>query len=303
MKLKSRIAGSATALALALGMSAAPAFAAAPVVSDPERTAYDQGTMSSRGNCSTIAVGTILNVDKTAGLGLIEEALTSSSKGYPRNSEDVGELRIGQCAVETSAGFSGGEPTGFGEYVNKDVAKFGTKLTGISDCLGAAIEPVDLEERPLTGKLSITFTDLTKLAAYIRIQGFDTEAADMVWLTGIVAKGEGVGTTIGGSVWFNPAYKAKTATGYFGSTPTDDPKTVPDETLDPTQVTAAVTIAPGYATGAIFTVAEALACSEGTGDVGLIYGVPGLDLIGLGGGDGFPSPALGTDADGIQFLL
>ena len=295
MQLKSKIAGSAMAMALALGMSAAPAFAGAPVVATGE-VAYDQGTMSSRGNCSTIAIGTILNGAKSSGLGLTEQALTSSSKGYARNSTDVSAARVGQCAVETSAGFSGGTPTGFGEYVNKDVAKFGTKLTGISDCLGAALEPVDLDERPLTGKLSIGFTDASKLDAYIRIQGFDTAAADKVWLTGIVAKGEGVGTTIGGNVWFNPVTKIKGA-GLYGTAIVDDVKTVG---FDESTFTS---VAPGYATSVGFTIGEAIACSTGTGDVGLGYGVPGLDLIGLGGGAGFPSLGLGTSADGIQFLL
>ena len=295
MQLKSKIAGSAMAMALALGMSAAPAFAGAPVVATGE-VAYDQGTMSSRGNCSTIAIGTILNGAKSSGLGLTEQALTSSSKGYARNSTDVSAARVGQCAVETSAGFSGGTPTGFGEYVNKDVAKFGTKLTGISDCLGAALEPVDLDERPLTGKLSIGFTDASKLDAYIRIQGFDTAAADKVWLAGIVAKGEGVGTTIGGNVWFNPVTKIKGA-GLYGTAIVDDVKTVG---FDESTFTS---VAPGYATSVGFTIGEAIACSTGTGDVGLGYGVPGLDLIGLGGGAGFPSLGLGTSADGVQFLL
>ncbi|CAB4660621.1 unannotated protein [freshwater metagenome] len=295
MQLKSKIAGSAMAMALALGMSAAPAFAGAPVVATGE-VAYDQGTMSSRGNCSTIAIGTILNGAKTSGLGLTEQALTSSSKGYARNSTDVSAARVGQCAVETSAGFSGGTPTGFGEYVNKDVAKFGTKLTGISDCLGAALEPVDLDERPLTGKLSIGFTDASKLDAYIRIQGFDTAAADKVWLTGIVAKGEGVGTTIGGNVWFNPVTKIKGA-GLYGTAIVDDVKTVG---FDESTFTS---VAPGYATSVGFTIGEAIACSTGTGDVGLGYGVPGLDLIGLGGGSAFPSLGLGSTAAGIQFLL
>ena len=293
MQLKSKIAGSAMAMALALGMSAAPAFAGAPVVATGE-VAYDQGTMSSRGNCSTIAIGTILNGAKTSGLGLTEQALTSSSKGYPRNSGDVSAARVGQCAVETSAGFAGGTPTGFGEYVNKDVAKFGTKLTGISDC--NSIEGPDLEERPLTGKLSIGFTDASKLDAYIRIQGFDTVAADMVWLTGIVAKGEGVGTTIGGNVWFNPVTKIKGA-GLYGTAIVDDVKTVG---FDESTFTS---VAPGYATSVGFTIGEAIACSTGTGDVGLGYGVPGLDLIGLGGGSAFPSLGLGSTAAGIQFLL
>ena len=292
MKLKSRIAGSATALVLALGMSAAPAFAAAPIAATGE-VIYDQGEMSSRGSCSTIGVGSILNPLKTAGLSLVEETLTSSSKGYPRNSGDVSALRVGECAVRTSAGFSGGTVSGLGDYVFKSVAKFGTKLTGISDC--NSIEGADTDERPLTGKMSIGYTDLTKTDAYIRIQGFDTTAADKVWLTGIVAKGEGAGTTIGGNVWFNPVLKIKGA-GLYGAAIVDDVKTVG---FDESTFTS---VATGYATSACFTIGEAIACSTGSGTVGG-NGLPGLELIGLGGGVGFDSIALGTPADGVQFLL
>lgn len=292
MKLKSRIAGSATALALALGMSAAPAFAAAPIAATGETT-YDQGEMSSRGSCSTVAVGSILNPAKTAGLSLVEELLTSSSKGFPRNSGDVAAARVGECAVRTSAGFSNGTVSGIGDYVIKSVAKFGTKLTGISDC--NSVEGADLDERPLTGKMSIGFSDLSKTDAYIRIQGFDTDSPDKVWLAGIVAKGEGVGTTIGGAVWFNPVIKIKGA-GLYGTPIVDDPKTIG---FDESTFTS---VATGYATSAGFTIDQALPCSTGTGTVGS-NGVPGLELIGLGGGSGFVSVALGTAADGVQFLL
>lgn len=305
MNLKTRILGVSAGVALAVGL-AGPAFAAAPVVSTGE-TAYDQGTMSSRGSCSTIAIGTILDAAKLNGLGATEQALTSSSKGYPRNSADAAAFRVGECAVRTSAGFSGGVATGFGDYVIKYVAKFGTKLTSpATDCNSTPADTPDLDERPLAGKMSIGFTDLTKTDAYIRVQGFDSDpdgagpiaaSADKVWLTGIVAKGEGVGATIGGNVWFNPAKKAKTATGYYGSTPTDDPKTAEDEST----LTA---IAPGYATSVLFTIGEAIGCSDGgVTPIGTSYGVPGLDLIGLGGGTGFPSIGLGTAADGVQFLI
>lgn len=294
MNLKSRILGVSAGVALAVGM-AGPAFAGAPVV-ETGATAYDQGSMATRGGCSTVAVGTILNAAKTAGLGATEEAMTSSSKGYPRSSADAAALRVGQCSLQQRLGVTG-TAVNFGgiNYVNKDLAKFGTKLTSTAtDCNSA--EGSDLDERPLAGKMSVGFTDLTKTDAYIRVQGFDTTAADKVWLTGIVAKGEAAGATIGGNVWFNPAYKAKTATGYYGSAVADDPKTT-------TFNEEGFAIAPGYATGVLFTIGEAVGCSDGTTPIGTSYGVPGLDLIGLGGGSGYPSLGLGTAADGVQFLL
>jgi len=294
VNLKSRILGVSAGVALAVGM-AGPAFAGAPVV-ETGATAYDQGSMATRGGCSTVAVGTILNAAKTAGLGLNEEAMTSSSKGYPRSSADATALRVGQCSLQQRLGVAG-TPVSFGgiNYVNKDVAKFGTKLTSsATDC--NSFEGSDLDERPLTGKMSIGFSDLSKTEAYIRVQGFDTVAADKVWLTGIVSKGEAAGATIGGNVWFNPAYKAKTATGYYGSAVADDPKTL-------TFNEEGFAIAPGYATGVLFTIGEAVGCSDGTTPIGTSYGVPGLDLIGLGGGSGYASLGLGTAADGVQFLL
>jgi len=294
MNLKSRILGASAGVVLAVGL-AGPAFAGAPVVATGE-TAYDQGSMANRGSCSTIAIGTILNAAKTAGLSTTEDALTSSSKGYPRSSADATALRVGQCSLQQRLGVTG-TAVNFGgiNYVNKDIAKFGTKLSSTAtDCNSA--EGSDDSERPLAGKMSVGFTDTTKLDAYIRVQGFDTAAADVVWLTGIVSKGEAVGATIGGNVWFNPAYKAKTATGYYGAAVADDPKTL-------TFNEAGTAIAPGYATSVLFTIGEAIGCSDGTTPVGTSYGVPGLDLIGLGGGSGFPSLGLGSAATGVSFLI
>jgi len=297
VKLKSRIIGVSAGVVLTVGMAAGTAFAGAPVVATGE-TAYSQGTMASRGGCSTIAIGTILDATKTSGLGLTEQALTSSSKGSPRNAGDAAALRVGQCSLEKRLGITGTPVNVFGkDIVFKDVSKFGTKLTSVAtDC--NSIEGTDLDERPLAGKMSVGFSDLTKLDAYIRVQGFDTALADVVWLTGIVAKGEAVGATIGGNVWFNPAYKSKTATTttYYGTAIADDPKTL-------TFNEAGTAIAPGYGTSALFTIGEAVGCSDGVTPVGTGYGVPGLDLIGLGGGAGFPSLGLGSTADGIQFLI
>lgn len=329
MNLKTRILGVSAGVALAVGM-AGPAFAGAPVV-ETGTTAYDQGSMATRGGCSTIAIGTIVNTAKTSGMTSKERDLTTSTKGYPRSSADAAALRVGQCSLQQRLGVSG-TAVNFGgiNYVNKDVAKFGTKLTTANtDCNSS--EGSDQDERSLSGKLGITYSDLTKTDAYIRVQGFDTATADKVWLTGIVTKGEAVGATIGGNVWFSPAYKAKTATGYYGSAVADDPKTAFPEngTLVPS-----FALAPGYAADFVFTAQNALGCAQDTNSnevvdagteateaagIGLDVGdpwfaggvtgatdLPGIDLIGLGagsaGGTTFTS-ALGTTADGIQFLL
>jgi len=308
---------------------AGPAFAAAPVVGTGE-TAFDMGTVASRGGCSTMLIGTVVNLTKTLGMTSAEHDLTISAKGYPRSAADAAALRVGECAVRTSAGFSGGTPSGLGDYVYKYIAKVGTKLTsGGADC--NRTEGADSDERPLAGKMSVGFTDLTKLDAYIRVQGFDTVAKDKLWLTGIVAKGEGVGATIGGNVWFSAAYKAKTATGHYGSLVADDAKTSFDESGLQLQSKA---LAPGYATEFGFMAVNALGCnndldSDGVVDAGAeatqaaqigravgdewfagglsgATDLPGIDLIGLGAGtaDGTVlTSALGTTADGINFLL
>ena len=318
MNLKSRILGASAGVVLAVGL-AGPAFASAPVVATGE-TAFDMGTMSSRGGCSTVAVGSLSNLAKTSGLTSVEQDITSSSKGVARNSADAAGGLVGQCIVKASAGFSG-TPDANG-LVTKNVTKFGTKLTSpASDC--SSLEGADADERPLSGKLGISYTDLSKTDAYIRVQGFDTAAADKVWLTGIVTKGEGVGATIGGNVIFNPVFKNKGATGYFGSTPTDDPKTAYDE----------VGVSPlgwglGYSTNFLYVAGVAIGCQkDANGDgivnsnaayagsteatdgaaVGLTVGaswwpvqapgtIPGISTIGLAGG------VLSTlqDADGAD---
>jgi len=328
VNLKTRILGVSAGVALAVGM-AGPAFAGAPVV-ETGATAFDRGSMSSRGSCSTMLIGTVVNSSKTLGMSSAEHDLTISAKGYPRSAADAAGQRVGECAVRTSVGFSGGTPSGLGDTVFKYIAKIGTKLTsGAADC--NRTEGADSDERPLAGKMSVAFTDGSKLDAYVRVQGFDTVVKDKLWMTGIVAKGEAVGATVGGNVWFSAAYKAKTATGYYGSPVDDDPKTSFDESglLDPAKA-----LAPGYATEFGFMAVNALGCnndldSDGVVDAGAeatqaaqigravgdewfaggfsgATDLPGIDLIGLGAGtaDGTVlASALGSTADGINFLL
>lgn len=326
MQLKSRIAGSAMALALALGMSAAPAFAAGPAVSPPiaatGETAYPQGTQVSRGICTGLLIGSLSNPGRTAGLTNINDAIASSSKGVPQNATQAATPSVGACLVDGRIGVTGG--TG-GEYSGKTVTKSGTKLSSTatscnSDSNGNGIPreaaelvtkqvPIGLSvanggtvvtttaavggdfqpaTRALTGKFSYTFSDLTKSDAYVRVQGFDRDGATIIWLTGIVSKGEFVGSTIGGNVWFNPVQKDKTATTYF-----DQAVPITTSPLNNT-----ISYAPGYAGGGVL--------AGGAADLalGCLTGAPmgaGIQYVAIGGGS--TDPLLGMVSDGVRFLL
>ncbi|MFM8973781.1 MAG: hypothetical protein ACKOOG_14375, partial [Actinomycetota bacterium] len=111
MNLKTRILGASAGVVLAVGM-AGPAFAAAPVVATGE-TVFDQGSMSTRGGCNTVAIGALANGAKTSGLTSVEQDITSSSKGVAFNAADLAAGTIGTCVVKASAGFTG-TPNGQG---------------------------------------------------------------------------------------------------------------------------------------------------------------------------------------------
>lgn len=136
MQLKSRIAGSAMALALALGMSAAPAFAAGVAVSPPVvstgETAYPQGTQVSRGVCTGLLIGSLSNPSKTAGLTNINDTIASSSKGVPQNATQALAGSVGACLVDGRIGVTGGVG---GVYSGKVVTKASTKLEFVCDIL------------------------------------------------------------------------------------------------------------------------------------------------------------------------
>ena len=326
MQLKSRIAGSAMALALALGMSAAPAFAAGTAVSPPiaatGETAYPQGTQVSRGICTGLLIGSLSNPSKTAGLTNINDSIASSSKGVPQNATQAAAGSVGACLVDGRIGVTGGVG---GVYSGKTVTKSSTKLSSSatscnSDSNGNGIPreaatfvtkqvPIGLSvanggtvvtttaavggdfqpaTRALTGKFSYAFSDLTKSDAYIRVQGFDRDGATIIWLTGIVTKGEFVGSTIGGNVWFNPVNKDKTATTYF-----DQATPITTSPLNNT-----ISYAPGYAGGGV------LAGGAADAALGCLTGAAmgaGIQNVAIGGGS--TDPLLGMISDGVRFLL
>jgi len=322
------------ALALALGMSAAPAFASTPInppVAATGQTAYPQGTQVSHGFCYGLLIGSLSNPSKSAGLTNQNSDITSSSKGTPRNATEAGLGQVGSCIVEGRIGVAGiGNNAGAVKYITKagtklhspatscssdangngikgEPAAFVTQQvpTGLSVANGGAIVTTTVasggdfrtDTRALTGKFSYTFSDLTKSDAYIRVQGFDSGAdqvgaldklstAVVIWLTGIVAKGEFVGATVGGNVWFNPVNKDKSATTYF-----DDATPITTSTMGNT-----ISYAPGYAGGTLGAGFTALGCT----DVAINMGT-GIQYVAIGAGS--TSPLLGAVSDGVHFLL
>ncbi|MEI8337119.1 MAG: hypothetical protein WCG37_09650 [Actinomycetes bacterium] len=326
MQIKSRIAGSAMALALALGMSAAPAFAAGPAVTPPVAatgdTVYPQGTQVSRGYCVGLLIGSLSNPLKNGGLTNLNDNITSSAKGAYQNAAQAAAGQVGACLVDGRIGVTGlAGGVGGAKYVTKSATKLHSDATscnsdsnangipreaatfvtkqvpsGLSVANGGTVVTTtaavggDFQPatRALTGKFSYTFSDLTKSDAYIRVQGFDGNGATIIWLTGIVAKGEFVGSTIGGNVWFNPVQKDSTATTYFD-------QAVPI-TTSPLHNT--ISYAMGYAGGGVL--------AGGAADLalGCLTGAPmgaGITAVAIGGGS--TDPLLGMVSSGVHFLL
>jgi hypothetical protein len=326
MQLKSRIAGSAMALALALGMSAAPAFAAGPAITPPVagtgETVYPQGTQVSRGVCTGLLIGSLSNPGKTGGLTNVNDNISSSAKGVYQNATQAAAGQVGACLVDGRIGVTGlaggvlgakyvtksgtklhsdatscnsdtngnGIPRETATFVTKQapiglsVANGGTVVTTTA-AVGGDFQPAT---RALTGKFSYAFSDLTKSDAYIRVQGFDGAGATIIWLTGIVAKGEFVGSTIGGNVWFNPVQKDKTATTYF-----DQATPITTSPLNNT-----ISYAIGYAGGGVLAGGAAdlaLGCLTG-GAMGA-----GITAVAIGGGS--TDPLLSMESSGVHFLL
>lgn len=287
--MKIRILAGTAVLALTTGLAALPAGAAAPTATSP----YDRGSMAVRGTCTGLAIGSYLNVAKTAGLTATNQQIAFSGKGIAASAADALALDLGSCAIEARLGVTG-PLTDFGgvDYGIKTIAKFGLKLASPSvDCYDGDNES-DATERGLTGKISWTFSDGTKMEGYVRTQGQDrgTAKLDLTWYTGIVSKGEAVGSTIGGNVWVNPIIKDKAATQYFEAAATYSSVSVLDaspETRD--------SVAPGYGYSPSKAIADGSSCQTGTDNGGSVS----LGLLGAG----VVSPSLDTASDGWKLLL
>lgn len=281
MNLKSRIIGGSAALALAVGMTAGPAFAITPTPPALRTgdTAWNEGEATSLGVCNGVAIGTLATPDKLNGLSnTVKRDITSASKGV---ASTYGSTTVSTCLVNTARtdlGDAGGAtPT---------ATKFGTKLHSVSTWCGqAANDPNPDVNRPLQGQISWGWANGQKTQGYIRVIGFDTAAVAAVWLKGIVAKGPGAGLDISGSVWFLPAAKTKlAATASLGDAIVGAPEIGGD----------GFAVGGGYATSAGYALAEAGGCKTGSGTVN-------LKTIAIGAGVTDPLFGAADATTGIHF--
>lgn len=148
---------------------------------------------TNHGSCSgLVGLGKI-----SPSLANFNQAVTVSNKGVPAT---VGGTNFGSCTFSSPV-------TGGGA-----VTKWGSKLTSpAADC----ISDTDATEYPLSGKLSAAFA-ATKLDSYVATTKINPSGAgaDTVGVSGIVTKGDAVGTFVNGEIYFDPIVKDKLQTAY-----------------------------------------------------------------------------------------
>ena len=252
MNFRSRILGASATLALAVGMTAAPAFAGVPVSTNPF-TPFSDTSMEDFGSCGGFNIGAIADATKSGGMTLTEQPLSNGIKGTPIVATNL--TTVGSCTMSSKLGSTTATSplaTTVGDVdITRGVAKFGTKLTtAAGDCNNSAGDQNDPDERAFHGKMSWTFANLVdKTDAYVRIQGFDTTpvtGAELVWVAGTAIKGDAAGSTVYGQVWFNPIAKLSKVslalTGFASGGPDTDPVTPGlQQTLRPTNDTTLTT--------------------------------------------------------------
>jgi hypothetical protein len=273
VSLKTRLIGSAGALAIAgsFMVAAAPAAHADVVPAGSCQGATLLGTITP-GLTDTTAHQTVAlkALKETTGL---KRTLGGTCDGTAND------------PLDPATATQGGQPPA--QLTPKAVS---SKLIGSASCSQTATgpgtdpgDPAAAAAYPLNGKVSYTMSQTNALAkpwaiqAYIALTGI---TGDVVGVQGIVIKGADVGAAVGGSLWQNPAVK-------LGKT-------------DPAQ--------PGYnATGYSVdpnAITSLIGCADGV--PGTVAG-PGVQLVLAGGGtgsngmDSSTSPLLGSSADGLTF--
>lgn len=191
MKLKTRVLGAASALAIAGSMLALAAPAA-------------NATVTSGGSCTgATQLGTI-----TPGLTNHTAANVVSTK-LLKQIDGTKSVLGGTCdGLVARPSDNLGQPPA--TIHPKAIA---SKLSGAASCIIGG--PTDPNAYSLTGKITITATELNAVAkswqvqAYITILGFEGggSPSDVVDIGGVVAKGADVGATVSGSLWEVPAVK------------------------------------------------------------------------------------------------
>lgn len=269
MKLKSRILGISAAAVMATGLVAGAAFAGPPVVRTGD-TVYNGPQSTVLGTCTGLSIGSVKTAVAGVGLTDTEGAYSISLKGYP-----FAAGNYGTCTLNSRLGSAAG--------TSASVTSLGVKLaTTAGSCYSAGTSNTT---RPSTGQIKLAY-GAGSFQGYITVAGFDTVTANKVWLTGIIAKGDMVGRSLGGNTWFLPMVKTKyNPTGYIGGATFD---------ADPVLGAGAQPLTPNYGSSGAYVVGSALGCQTST---------PGdANIIGLAVGAGITDPVLAAVTDGIQIL-
>lgn len=265
----------------AIGASALPSGAAPPTVASP----FPQAGMADKGACWGLSIGAARNSTGSSGLTLANQAMSISVKGVAATAAQAAAGDVGGCLFDDALGVHSTYPV---------VKKFAAKITSSSaDC---KLEDNDSAERPWIGKVMWSLDSTgdgtvdAKVQGYLRIVGVDSDVNEFVWVTGIVTKGDAVGSTISGSVLFAPIFKTKVANSYYS----DDPQQSWD-VVTPLGNDTAIAIAPGYA----FSPLNGYYYGN-CGRWGPILGVPNVRDLAFGAG--LESP-LGNTSTGFHFLV
>lgn len=265
----------------AIGASALPSGAAPPTVADP----YPQAGMADKGACFGLSIGSARNSTGSSGLTLANQAMSISVKGVATTTAKAAAGEVGRCILDDSLGVHSTYPV---------VKKFAAKITSSSaDC---KLEDNDPLERPWMGKVMWSLDSTgdgtvdSKILGYLRIVGVDSDINEFVWVTGVVTKGDAVGSTIAGNVLFAPIFKTRVATSYF----LDDPQQSWD-VVTPLGADTARAVAPGYG----FSLLNAYYYGN-CGRWGPITGVPNVKDLAFGAG--LESP-FGNTSAGFHFLI
>ena len=265
----------------ALIVSAIPSGAAPPTVATP----YPQAGMTDHGACYGLSTGAAHGASPGTGLTLNNQAVSISVKGVSTTTADAAVSRVGGCLLDADLGVHSTAPA---------VLKFAAKITSPSvDC---KLEDVDPLERPFMGKVmwALDSDDNgsvdAKIAGYVRIVGTDSSVNEMAWVTGMVTKGDAVGATIGGEIFFAPIFKYSGAFKYYLDTPR---QTWAQATPLGTGTARAVSIGYGYLDLNAYYYGNC-------GRFGPILGVPNVTSLMFGAG--IESP-LGNTSQGFHFLI
>jgi hypothetical protein len=240
--------------------------------------------MTDHGACFGLSTGAARGATPGIGLTLNNQAVSISVKGVPTTTADAANNIVGACLLDSDLGVHSTTPT---------VLKFAAKIT--SPAVDCKLEDIDPLERPFMGKVMWALDSDNngsvdaKIIGYVRIVGTDSVLNEMAWVTGMVTKGDAVGSTIGGEIFFAPTFKYSGAFKYYLDTPQQNWQQV-----TPLGTDTARAVAPG------FGYADLNAYYYGNcGRFGAILGVPNVTSLMFGAGI---ESTLGNTSQGFHFL-